>query len=228
MTARFRRVIASHNRHVIVSAALSLAGAWLAWMIAHALVVGLSLGVLTIVRGQEVIAGEALLSLPPWLHSAALGLALTTLVWEAAAERRARFRPASDRPVIGWHLFGDVVLLPARLTFSIGHQLASLVVLGADGRRETLALLRHIRAVGRCPAHSLGAIFPDRRMLEKSLFALQVLGWIDLLRAGDGWDFILRSSASGEIAAMFDDEIAAQDKEDRPDDTVGRDFTGRT
>ena len=216
MTHEFRCRISSHNRHVVVSAALSLIGAWLAWTLAYALVVGLTLGALTVVRGQEVIAGEALLSLPPWLHPAALALALASLVWEAAAERRARFRPASDRPVIGWHIIGDIVLLPARLTFAIGHQLASLVFLGSAGREEALDLIGHIRAERRCPAHSLGARFPDRRRLEKSLFALQVLGWIDLLRADQGWDFILRSSASEEIAALFGDAVRPAEDGDRP------------
>ncbi|MEI6279467.1 MAG: hypothetical protein WCQ16_08820 [Verrucomicrobiae bacterium] len=204
MTPSFRRRIASHNRHVVIAALLSLLGAWLTWTIAYALVAGPVLGVLTVVYGQEVIAGEMLIGLPTWLHPAALLLALTTLVWEAVDERKNRFHPVSDRAVIGWHILGDFLLLPARLTFGTGHQLAAIIRLNRSEKQEAFDLLRHLHTEKRCALHSLGAWFPDQKRLRKLLGALQRVGWIDLLRTEEGWIYIERSSEAPELAAMFD------------------------
>jgi len=90
MNPGFRRRITSHNRHAVLAALLSLAGAWLSWTIAYGLVVGVTIGVLTVVHGQEVIMGDRLMTLPEWIHPAALVLALALLVWAAVDERKNR------------------------------------------------------------------------------------------------------------------------------------------
>jgi hypothetical protein len=204
MIPQFHQRVASHNRHAIIAAFLSLLGAWVTWAIAYALAAGVTLGVLTVVYGQEVIAGEMLLTLPAWMNPAALILALVLLVWAAVDERSTRYHPLTDRPVVGWHLLGDILLLPARLTFGIGHQLFAVIRLNRFAQAEAIEVLRHIHAEKRCAAHSLGAWFPDQRRLRKILAALQVVGWIDLLRTEEGWIYIERSNEAAELAAMFD------------------------
>lgn len=203
MISQFRQRIVSHNRHAVIAALLSLLGAWLAWAIAYALAAGLTMGALTVVHGQEVIAGETLLCLPAWMHPAALLLALATLVWAAVDERNARYHPVTDREVIGWHILGDIVLLPARLTFGVGHQLSAIIRLNPPAQAEAIELLRHIHTEKRCAAHSLGAWFPDKKRLRKLLAALQMAGWIDFLRTEEGGIYIERSSAAAELADMF-------------------------
>lgn len=203
MNPQFRHRIASHNRHAVIAALLSLLGAWLAWTIAYALLAGMTLGLLTVIHGQEVIAGEKLLSLPVWLHPAALAVALVSLVWAAVDERKHRYQPVNDRPVVGWHILGDVLLLPARLTFGIGHQLAAIIRLTRSEQQEAFDLLQHIHTEKRCPAHSLGAWFSHPKKLRKILTSLQLAGWIDLLRTEDGWIYIERSCEAAELAEMF-------------------------
>jgi len=51
----------------------------------------------------------------------------------------------------------------------------------------------------------LGAWFPDAGRLRKLLFALQMAGWIDLLRTEEGWIYIVRSTEAEEVSAFFDD-----------------------
>jgi len=205
MNPLFHRRIASHNRHAVLASLLSLLGAWLAWTIAYALLAGITLGFLTIVQGQEVIAGEKLIAFPAWLHSAALAAALASLVWAAVDERNSRYHPVSDRPVVGWHILGDILLLPARLTFGVGHQLAAIIRLSHSEQQEACDLLHHIHTEKRCPAHSLGAWFANPKRLRKILTALQLAGWIDLLRTEDGWIYIERSCEAAEIAGMFEE-----------------------
>ena len=193
MNPQFRRRISSHNRHAVLAAVLSLLGAWVGWTVAYGLFVGVILGALTVTHGQEVLLGERLMSIPAWMHPAALA---------AADERHHRFQPASDRPVVGWHLLGDVLLLPARLTFGFGHQLAAVIRLNHAEQSEAFELLRHIHAERRCLLHSLGAWFPDARRLRKLLLALQLAGWIDLLRTEEGWIYIVRSTEAEEVEAL--------------------------
>jgi len=207
MNPQFHRRIASHNRHAVLAAILSLLGAWLAWTIAYGLLVGITLGLLTIIQGQEVIAGEKLIAFPAWLRTAALSAALVSLVWTAVDERRRRYHPVGDRPVVGWHLLGDILMLPARLTFGVGHQLAAIIRLNPSEKQEACDLLQHIHTEKRCPAHSLGALFANPKRLRKILTALQLAGWIDLLRTTEnGWIYIERSCEAAALAAMFDEE----------------------
>jgi hypothetical protein len=205
----FRQRISSHNRHAVLAALLSLFGAWVGWTIAYGLFVGVILGALTVANGQEVLLGERLMSIPAWIHPAALAAALLLLVWAAVDERLRRFHPASDRAVVGWHLLGDVLLLPARLTFGFGHQLAAVIRLNHAEQIECFELLRHIHAEKRVLLHSLGAWFPDAARLRKLLLALQLAGWIDLLRTEEGWIYIVRSTEADEVAAIFDEETEA-------------------
>ena len=205
MNPRFQRRISSHNRHAVLAALLSLAGAWLGWTVAYGLFVLVILGGLTVGHGQEVLLGERLMSLPAWIHPSAMAAALVLLVWAAVDERLHRFHPASDRAIVGWHLLGDVLLLPARLTFGVGHQLAAVIRLDHSERVEALDLLHHIYTEKRCPLHSLGAWFPNPGRLRKLLLALQMAGWTDLLRTEEGWIYIVRSTEADEVAAIFGD-----------------------
>ena len=192
-----------------MAALLSLLGAWVGWTIAYGLFVGVVLGALTVANGQEVLLGERLMSLPAWIQPAAMAAALVLLVWASADERLHRFHPASDRAVVGWHILGDVLLLPARLTFGVGHQFTAVIRLNHSERIEALDLLHHIFTEKRCPLHSLGAWFPDAGRLRKLLLALQMAGWIDLLRTEEGWIYIVRSAEADDVAAIFGEEMDA-------------------
>jgi len=220
MTQPLQQRIALHNRHAWLLAALSLIGAWIAWTVAYGLVIGISLGLLTVIHGQEVVAGERLMFLPPWLQAAFLLLALAGLVWAAVDERRTRYRPVSDRPLIGWHLLADLLLLPARLTFAVGHQMAGTIRLSSREQVEVLELLQHIREERRCPATSLGAYFSNLRSLHRELAALQALGWIDLLRTEDGWIYIVRSSADDELRRVLPEEEPVSSGDPSPQERV--------
>lgn len=206
MNARFRNRIASHNHHAAIAAGLSLVGAWLAWTVAYGLFVGVILGFLTVVHGQEVIAGERMMTLPFWIHPAAMASALILLIWAAVDERLKRFHPVSDRPVVGWHLIGEVLLLPARLTFGVGYQLAAIIRLNPTEQIQAIDLLRHIFIEKRCLKQALGALFPGTGQLRKLLLALQLAGWIDLLRTEDGWIYIVRSTEAGDVEAIIGEE----------------------
>lgn len=204
MNAEFDRRISSHNWHAVLAAFLSFLGACVGWVVGYGFFVGFVLGVATVISGQEVILGEKLMSLPGWLNVVAAGLAAGLMTWAMLDHWASRFRPVSDRAVIGWHIFWDILLLPARLSIGVLDQLGGMVRLDSSEREEAVAVLRHIAESHPCERHSLGAFFPDQARLRREILALQLLGWVDLLEGEKDWIYIVRSTEQEEV-----DEVLA-------------------
>ena len=209
----FRNRIASHNGHAITAAGLCLLGSWLSWSLAYALVVGLTLGFLTVIHGEEVAAGTLLFLLPRWIHPAVIACAALLLLWGAIDRRLRRFRPVSDRPIVGWHLPGEFLLTPARLTFGIWDHLGAVIRLNQTEKSDAFALLRHIYQERKCSRSSLGAHFEEIRRLPKLLEALQLVGWVDLLRHDEEWCYMIPGTEEEAVAALMDEGGKEKEKE---------------
>ncbi len=205
---QFQKRISLHNRHAFSAAVLSLFGAWLGWMILYGLVMGVLLTVLTLRHSQEVLLGERLLSLPWWIHPVVVSAGFVLLLFAAIGQARRRYRPVDDRPVIGWHNFSDILLLPARLTLAVWSHFGAVIHLGRPHQREAFELLQFIYETGRVPVSSLGAVFPNRNRLQKNLAALQLAGWIDFRPGNPEPCYVIPSSESDEVTAMVAESVA--------------------
>lgn len=194
----FYRNIAQHNRHCWLGAGLSLLGAALAWIFLAALITALILL-------EEVVrtGNTGLYSPPPWLPSVLGGAIIGLFAWAAIDRHRRRFRPVDDRAIIGWHLVGDCLLAPARMTFAVFDQIASRVTLNAVQRDEAWRLLEVIASKKRA-ASALGQYVRDTTLLPKLLLALQLTGWIDLHRGEGDWFYALRSDAEQNYRLLKD------------------------
>ena len=161
---------------------LSVLGAWLSWMFFFALYTG---GVLVF---ETVRTGNVDLFKPPWWYWPGCGAGAAILVlWGAADRWKNRFRLPPDRPIVGWHLFPEFLLLPAKLTFAIGDHVAARVSLHAWEREEAWRLLQVVFALKRAELPQLGMEFSDARQLSRLLTGLQLTGWIDLHRGEETW-----------------------------------------
>ena len=214
----FQSRIASHNRHAIAASAFCLLGAWLSWMLAYALVVGLTLGFLTAIHVTQAGEEAPPLAWPWWVHPAALAGAALLLAWGAVDQRCRRFRPVNDRQIIGWHILGDVLLTPARLTFGVWEHLRAMIWLNETQRYEAFELLRHIREERQCSLSSLGSFFTDSTCLPKLLDALQLAGWIGLLLHDGEWCYIIPSVEEAAVADLMHDENEAGDASENEED----------
>lgn len=194
-TNSLRKEIAAFNRQCWTAAAGSLFLAWLAWMLAYGMVRGLVLLFATVSRGADVVA-------PPWINLAFLGASALLLILAGIDSWRRRFKPPPDRPILGWHLIADTLLLPARLTFAVGNHLDARIRLSSHEQSEAWRLLEAVADAGRVEVHELGRDFSDPPILRKSLDALQVLGWIDLHQGEDDWFYRLQSNREAELTAM--------------------------
>ena len=207
----FRNRIASHNRHAITAAVLCLLGSWLSWTLAYAFVVGVALGFLSAVHGDEIAAGTLLLGFPVWVHPVAIVSAGLLLLWGAIDQRYRRFHPVSDRPIVGWHILGDVLLTPARLTFGIWDHLGAVILLSETEKGDAFELLRHIQKERKCSRSSLGSLFEDAGLLRRLLDALQLAGWIDLLRHDEEWCYIVPGTEEEAVANLMNEEEEKRD-----------------
>jgi hypothetical protein len=189
-----RREVRTFNRHCWLGAAGALFFAWLAWLAAFGIYSGMVLLFATVIGGHEARS-------PQWRLPVFLGMAALTLISAAIDRYIRRYKPPSDRRIIGWHLIPDVVLLPARLTLSVAEHLDTRIRHSAHQRAETARLLEYFAANRRAAWQELGMDFPDASTLRRSLDALQVLGWIDLHRTEDGWIYLLRSIREPDLPA---------------------------
>lgn len=192
---KFRQEIAQHNRHCWLAAAAALFCAWLAWIFLYAVLTGAVLLFLTIQKGEGA-------TFPWWLNPAVSGVALVLLLWGAVDTRSRRFRPPPDRPIIGWHVLPDVLLLPPRLTFSIGHHLAARIRLSRHEKLSAWDLLGAIVDAGRYPAYGLGLDVQEPIQQEKLINALQLLRWIDLHSGEEGWFYRILSDREEEFLRL--------------------------
>lgn len=193
----FSTRITAHNRSCWVAAALSLAGAWLGWMIFFAFYTG---GVLVF---ETVRTGSTDLFSPPrWYWPAGVSAVAALVFWGALDRWRHRFSPPPDRPIIGWHLFPEVLLAPARMTFAIWDQIDARITLSPRDQVEAWSLLQTIYAWKRAEATRLTQEFPEGRRLSRLLTALQLAGWIDLHRGEESWFYRVLSDQEPLLKAL--------------------------
>lgn len=165
------------------------------WLVFYAVFAGAVLLFETIRQGPAA-------SSPAWLHPAAAALAAGLLLWAWLEARAKKFGAPEDRPVIGWHLLRDVLLLPARLTLSIAGHVGARIRLGKRGRMAAWQLLEAVAEAGAMPAHQLPSEIPFQRELPRALEALQLLGWLDLHAGQEAWFYRVRSAREDELARL--------------------------
>ncbi|GAB4164905.1 MAG: hypothetical protein Fur0032_01310 [Terrimicrobiaceae bacterium] len=195
LTAVLRKEIRQHNRQCSFAALSSLFLAWLAWVVAYGLAGSIGLLVETLRTGPDA-------TYPVWLNPWLAGAAAFLLLWGAWDTRRRRFHPPPDRPVIGWHMLPDVLLLPPRLTFAVGQHLGARIRLSHHELEAAAAIILAVATAGRLPAHSMNVDFPDTATTAKALPALQILRWIDLHKGEEGWFYRLVSDREPELSTL--------------------------
>jgi len=192
----FRAQLRSHNRHAMLAAVLSAIAAIVLWNVAYFVFVLVLLGLTTAAKGDW---GP---EMPMWIPATAFGLALALLVWGIVDHIRRRFKPTSDRPIIGWHLFGEFLLLPVRLLFSTWGNFGAVRRLNPAEQSAAWQLLTTIHQVGKARIGSLALFEPDVARLHKLLGTLQLLGYIDLHRGEEDWFYTVRSTREPELRAL--------------------------
>ncbi len=197
----FKARLAEHNRHCWFAAAFSLLGAWLAWLFIFTIYTGAVL-LLETVRSGSVDYFKP----PSWYLPAGVGGVAVIFVFAILDRWRKRYRPLRDRPIIGFHLFAEVLLLPARLTFSVWDHIRARVALSRTERAEAWRLLSEIFSMGRADSARLSLEFPQARELGKLLMALQVTEWIDLHRGDDDWFYRVRSDQEPYLKTLLLEE----------------------
>jgi hypothetical protein len=198
----FRQSIAEHNRHCWIAAGFSWAGAFVTWLFFGALYVSIVLLL------ETVRTGDTSLSVAPrWMIPLGGLVAVILLVFASIDRWYHRYRATPDRPIIGWHLFGEVLFLPARLTYAIWDHLELRVKLTPAELDEAWRLLQLIAEHKRIPITALGQEFSDSALLTKLLLALQLTTWIDLQRGEEDWYYYIPSDAEPRFQQLMQELI---------------------
>ena len=198
----FRSRITSHNRHATAAVVLCLFGSCLSWALAYAIFTGLLLSFLTMVHNLQSEAATSDMDLS-WIHLAVIPFVALLLTWGAIDSWCRRFCPVNDRQIVGWHILGDVLLAPSRLTFGIWGHLRAIIHLNEAEKCEAFELLRHIHDKRRCSLVSMGSFFSESARLPKHLEALQLVGWIGLLRHNNEWCYVIPGTEEAAVADLM-------------------------
>lgn len=194
---RFRAELRAHNLHAVGMSALSLLAAIVVWNLAYFFFVFILLGLTTAAKGD---LGP---DIPPWIPGTAGILAVLLFVWGIVDHIRKRFAGIDDRPIIGWHLGGDFLLLPVRLTLAIGGNLSAARWLSPEEQDRAWELLMTIQRTGKTRVSALTVIEPDPSRLHRLLSALQLANYIDLHRGEDDWFYVVRSTKEPQLRALM-------------------------
>jgi hypothetical protein len=191
----------AHNRSCWAAAVVSVVGAALAWLFFFAIYSGAVLLFETVRTGSTELLGP-----PVWYGPGALAGAVVLLIWGSVDRWKNRFRLPPDRPIIGWHLFREFLLLPPRMTFSVWDHVGARVLLSSWERAEAWRLLQTIFATKRAELPELAQHFPDHRQLRRLLTGLQLTGWIDLHRGEETWFYRVLSDQEPVIRGLMTDD----------------------
>ncbi|MGC1480539.1 MAG: hypothetical protein WA771_08540 [Chthoniobacterales bacterium] len=186
-------MFAAHNFHAVVMAFLSLFAAVLLWVLAGFFFVLILLGLTTAVRGDE---GPAM---PEWIVTTAAGGVGLLLIWGWWDRWLHRYVELRDRPIVGWHLFADVALLPVRLTFAVTGNFGAILWVGPERVARAWQLLLAIKEAKRAPVSSLTLVERDGHELHYLLRALQLTGCIDLHAGKEGWFYTVRGNLAEDL-----------------------------
>ncbi len=219
MPRAFQARFATHNLNCWLAALLSLLGAAAVWILVGTFLAALAFLIDTVIRGESglvtfqfdeiaeqsagAIRNLSVAVAPRWLVPAGAAIGAGLFLWAVVDRWHRRFRPVTDRPIIGWHLFGEILLLPARMVLGIWDHLTARVRLSTAEREEAWRLLQIIHERGRSPRTELAADVSDPRMLDRLLDALQVTGWIDLHRGDDDWFYLIRGDNEHELRELL-------------------------
>lgn len=176
-------------------AGVSLAAAVLLWNLAYFFFVLILLGLTTAALGD--------VGMPRWIPASALALAIALLAWGLLDAWARRFEPVTDRHIIGWHLFGDFVLLPVRVTLAVWGNLSAMRWLNREEIERAWALLHEIRDRGKAQVSALSLVEPDANRLFRLLTALQLTQLIDLHKGEQDWFYTVRGDQAESLQRML-------------------------
>jgi len=158
-------------------------------------------GKVLILLGLTSVLGEAA-RLPLayfWIFSGAVAVLLTL----AAIDRTLNpFPRPDDRPIIGWHVLKQLLLLPALLTFSIYDNLNAYRRLSPTLVHQAWELLLAIQKSGKVAYHELGQFGVESSRAEALLLLLQFAGYVDLHHGRDEWFYLIRSSEAESLKQL--------------------------
>jgi len=194
--AGFHASFSNHNRNAFLASFGSLLGALASWLFIYFFFVLIALGLVTAARGEG--AGS-----PAWIRPTAYAICGILLIWGTIDHIRRHYQPAPDRPIIGWHLFAEFLLLPTRMTLAIWGNLSATVWLSPREIDSAWDLLLQIREHGRTAPTEIGGSNADRKLAQRILTALTLVGYIDLHRLDDESFYLVRSDREEEIAGMI-------------------------
>lgn len=182
----FQRRLRSHNLHVLLGAFLAFLAATGLWLLLFHAGQFAILGYLTIAREDHTA--------PAW-YSIGFAAVMTFILSVVLLDRAFRpFRRLKDRPIIGWHLLGEIFLLPANLALAISDNIRAYRKVGKCESAFAWAVLCELFQNERLRDNQLLSLGLPERETRRALLTLQLCGLVDLHQGKEHWFYKIRST----------------------------------
>lgn len=181
-----------HNIAVAVAAALAAGGALLLWLLLYfagkwAL---LSFAAAT-GRGDS---GE-----PPF-YDLGFGVVfavvlIAALLWKWLFPSQ----PGAERPILGWHVVPELLLLPGSLIIAIADNLSAWLPLSRQHVQAAWEVLYAFLEQNKWKQSELGQLELASDELSRALLSLQLAGLVDFHKGQEGFFYLLRGGVEDEV-----------------------------
>lgn len=188
----FLHRVRTHNWAVFLTSIFSGAAAAIVW---GGLYFGGKWAVLsfrTTINGTEAILPA---DYDLWFGGFFFAVIATVLAWRWWRP----LAPPCDRPIIGWHLIPEILLLPGYLLLAFSDQWIAWQHLTPARLHTSWELLRAFATQPKWPEPHLPRLGLNEKELPRSLLLLQYVGLIDLHRSPRYWFYRLRSSEEDTV-----------------------------
>lgn len=183
----FRRRLHSHNLHVLLGSLISLLAALLVWATLYHIGRWLLHAGITIGQGIDA-------TLPinyDWFFAGALIAFLTIAILDRWLFPFTRLR---ERPILGWHLVKEILLLPANLTLGISDNLKAYRKITRTRISCCWQVLQELSKHGSLPESKVSRLGLHVHQSEDALLTLQLCGLVNLHHGKEDWFYRIPSS----------------------------------
>jgi len=192
----FRRRFQDHNLNAALAAAICALGAVVLTQLGWIFTRGAVLFTLSARDGPDAVE-------PGWSFELYLAILALLFAWASFRSWRRRGESVPDRPVVGFHLIEDFLLLLPNTVFSFFGNLRALRFLSAQEMEDAWEIYLQIARDGRAELSRLGMTEKQRVKAAQLLFALQLVGFVQAFIKPEGVVYVVRDPDSDEVRQML-------------------------
>ncbi|MFV0338467.1 MAG: hypothetical protein ACK5LK_09540 [Chthoniobacterales bacterium] len=194
----FIRRLHAHNLRALTISLLCLVGTILVWGLIYFGIKYLFILFYSVTDGTEA-------TLPSWFPKVFPVVAFSVTAFSILFRSMHRYSQIRDRSILGPHVFIEILLLPAALTFGITDNLRAYQRLSQSLIRQSWQLLCEIYENGKIYQSTLPTLGGNPQGIQAACLLLQLAGLVNLHHSKEDWFYLIPSSEKAFLQTLLPD-----------------------